>query len=176
MNRRNSESLKSKRKRHSTSSGKMHISSKYMPSWLSALDKARVQENISSARRAYPYAFIDRVPVPSYISRRSRHIHKAEMIYGKSFDELLKKVPLCSKDLQDEILAKGRGAYYSSGSRPNQTSTSWARARFASAISGGPAAIIDKKIILRHCAKNSLPVQKLRQRLNERSPSKSTFF
>ena len=38
------------------------------------------------------------------------------------------------------------GAYYSSGSRPNQTPFSWGNARLASVIMGGPARKIDKKI------------------------------
>jgi len=46
----------------------------------------------------------------------------------------------------DKILDKGRGAYYSAGSRPNQTAESWARARLASVIMGGPARRIDKDI------------------------------
>ena len=38
------------------------------------------------------------------------------------------------------------GAYYSSGSRPNQTPTSWGLARLASVILNGPARRIDKTI------------------------------
>jgi hypothetical protein len=38
------------------------------------------------------------------------------------------------------------GAYYSSGSRPNQTPMSWGRARLASVIMGGPSRRIDKDI------------------------------
>ena len=41
---------------------------------------------------------------------------------------------------------KGKGAYYSSGSRPNQTAHSWAYGRLASVILGGPARKIDKSI------------------------------
>ena len=48
--------------------------------------------------------------------------------------------------LLDKILSKGRGAYYSSGSRPNQTADSWARARLASVIMGGKARQVDKEI------------------------------
>ena len=51
---------------------------------------------------------------------------------------------------QNLILKKGRGAYYSSGSRPNQTSSSWAYARLASVIMGGPARKVDKNIWLEY--------------------------
>ena len=50
---------------------------------------------------------------------------------------------IISKTGIDKILAKGRGAYYSSGSRPNQTPESWARARLASVIMNGPARKVD---------------------------------
>ena len=38
------------------------------------------------------------------------------------------------------------GAYYSSGSRPNQTPYSWGMARLYSVIMGGSARRVDKKI------------------------------
>ena len=37
-------------------------------------------------------------------------------------------------------------AYYTSGSRPNQSKESWAFARLASVIMDGPARKVDKKI------------------------------
>ena len=46
----------------------------------------------------------------------------------------------------NKILDKGRGAYYSSGSRPNQTAQSWALARLASVVMNGPARKVDKDI------------------------------
>ena len=47
---------------------------------------------------------------------------------------------------QEKIINKGRGAYYSSGSRPNQTPESWGLGRLASVILNGPARRIDKTI------------------------------
>ena len=47
---------------------------------------------------------------------------------------------------QKQIIKKGMGAYFSSGSRPNQSPMSWALARLASVIVGGPARKVDKKI------------------------------
>jgi len=46
---------------------------------------------------------------------------------------------------------KGEGAYYSSGSRPNQTPQSWGLARLASAITGGNASIVDYGLIKNGC-------------------------
>ena len=47
----------------------------------------------------------------------------------------------------EEIYEKGKGAYYSAGSRPNQTPESWGKARLASVLVGGKARAIDKKIV-----------------------------
>ena len=51
-------------------------------------------------------------------------------------------------------MKKGQGAYYSSGSRPNQTSHSWGTARLASSITGGKAAAVDYDIIDKGCNHN----------------------
>ena len=53
------------------------------------------------------------------------------------------------------IVKKGMGAYYSSGSRPNQTAQSWGRARLASAITGGPSARVDMGTLKRGCNRKS---------------------
>ena len=58
---------------------------------------------------------------------------------------------------------KGRGAYYSSGSRPNQTAESWAVPRLASALTGGNASAYDFHILKEHCAPKSKPLQMARK-------------
>lgn len=47
----------------------------------------------------------------------------------------------------EKILSKGRGTYYSGGSRPNQTPESWALTRLFSVLFGCKARIVDKKIV-----------------------------
>ena len=47
------------------------------------------------------------------------------------------------------------GAYYSSGSRPNQTGHSWGIARLASAITSGKSAAVDYDILEKGCKRNS---------------------
>lgn len=47
----------------------------------------------------------------------------------------------------DEIHRKGEKAYYTSGSRPNQTPFSWGQARVYSVLFGGQARRIDKAIV-----------------------------
>jgi hypothetical protein len=67
----------------------------------------------------------------------------------------LSKATGCSKDALSHIIKKGEGAYYSSGSRPNQTAQSWGIARLASAVTGGKAAVIDYNILKSGCKSSS---------------------
>jgi hypothetical protein len=80
-------------------------------------------------------------------SKRSSHVEKFEKKYGYKItnDSRISK-EIISKTGIDQILSKGRGAYYSQGSRPNTTPTQWARARLASVIMGGKARQVDKAI------------------------------
>jgi len=80
-------------------------------------------------------------------SKRSTHVVAFEKKYGKKISDyawidknLLKRAGI------EKVLDKGRGAYFSSGSRPKQTAESWARARLASVLMGGPARKVDQKI------------------------------
>ena len=78
---------------------------------------------------------------------RSSHATKFEKKYGYKISELDKvKRDFPDTDV-DEILAKGRAAYASSGSRPNVTPEQWAKARLASVLTGGKALKIDKDLV-----------------------------
>lgn len=75
--------------------------------------------------------------------------------FTKKYDQAITNKSFISKNIItntgiDKILNKGRGAYYSSGSRPNQNSSSWAYARLASVIMNGPARKVDKDIWLKY--------------------------
>tara|TARA_A100001391_G_scaffold48269_1_gene28724 strand:+ start:12374 stop:12862 length:489 start_codon:yes stop_codon:yes gene_type:complete len=66
---------------------------------------------------------------------------------GKSVENIAKVVGLPFRALK-EVFLKGEGAYYSAGSRPNQTAQSWAYGRLYSFITGiGGARKADKDII-----------------------------
>ena len=67
----------------------------------------------------------------------------------------LSKETGCSKLALAKIINKGEGAYYSSGSRPNQTAQSWGLARLASSITSGKAAAVDFNILEKGCKPNS---------------------
>ena len=51
------------------------------------------------------------------------------------------------------------GAYYSSGSRPNQTAESWGIARLGSAITGGPSSMVDYHILEKECKNDSIALK-----------------
>jgi len=111
----------------------------YVPESLSKEDKKKQIESIKKKT--------DRPKLKSFQSKRSSWVEKFQKKYNKKvsdYDFISKNI--ISKVGINKILDKGRGAYYSSGSRPNQTPESWARARLASVIMGGAARKIDKDI------------------------------
>lgn len=85
----------------------------------------------------------------NYPVKISPHIVRAQKLYDTKIvpsKELALKTG-CSLNALKQIVKKGQGAYYSSGSRPSQTAHSWAYARLASAISGGKASKVDFHIL-----------------------------
>lgn len=130
---------------------------KYIPNQLDLKDKLKQKRELLKSKRLYKqHKYYTRKPLKSFVSKKSNHLKKVEDLYGikqlKINDELVKKTG-CSKKILNKIVNKGMGAYYSSGSRPNQTAKSWGMARLASAITGGPASKVDFHL-LKHCDKN----------------------
>ena len=116
------------------------IPKEYVPKSLTKEDRAKQIKSIKEGK--------DRPKVDSFKSKRSSHVIKFEKRYGKKItdDEWIGKNLLRPTGIK-QILKKGAGAYYSSGSRPNQTVASWSRARLASSLTGGAAAKVDKDIL-----------------------------
>ena len=115
---------------------------------LSYKDKKKQIKNIKTAKKSYKKKkYIDRPKLKSYKNKKSSWTKKFKDKYGKitKLHEISKKTGIPKKALM-AVLKKGRGAYYSSGSRPNQTAESWARARMYSYIMGGPTRKYDKEI------------------------------
>ncbi len=128
---------------------------KYLPNRLSRRDRHTIAAELAKSRRLYKRGkYYTRRQVASYPHRTSRHILAAERIYGtrkiRPSRELAAKTGCSIKALQ-AIVRKGQGAYFSSGSRPNQSAHSWGYARLASAITGGKSAVVDFDIIERGC-------------------------
>ena len=132
---------------------------KYVPKNLSKKDKKKQKIMLKLSQKLYnKKKYYIREKVKSFKSKKSQHIIKAEKVYNiKKIipnKELSKKTG-CSITGLRKIVKKGQGAYYSSGSRPNQTAHSWGRARLASAITGAKSSQIDYHILKKHCKKNS---------------------
>jgi hypothetical protein len=145
----------------------MKINLRYLPKRLTKKDRKKQASMLLKSRKMYKKGkYYTRKPVSSYPHKKSPHIIKAEKMYHISSidatDELAKATK-CSKDALAQIIRKGEGAYYSSGSRPNQSAQSWGKARLASSITGGKAAAVDFSILEKGCSKQSRALRLAKQ-------------
>jgi DNA invertase Pin-like site-specific DNA recombinase len=137
----------------------MKVNIRYLPNKLSIKDKKKQSSLLKKSRRLYKKGiYFNRKPVSSFHSKKSQHIINAEKIYNVekigATNELAKATG-CSKQALAKIINKGEGAYYSSGSRPNQSAQSWGIARLASSITSGKAAAVDYNILEEGCKSKS---------------------
>ncbi len=116
------------------------MNKKYVPKSLSKKDKEKQVKSIKNKTI--------RPKLKSFKSKRSSHTIAFEKKYGVKITNVkwIAKNLLRKKGI-DLVLSKGRGAYFSSGSRPNQTPSSWAYARLASVLLKRKAYKIDKSIV-----------------------------
>lgn len=128
---------------------------RYIPGSLSKKDRLKQKEWLKKSRKEYKRGvFVNRPIIKSFTSKKSGHVENARRIYGveriSPSRELSKKTG-CSVSGLKQIVKKGEGAYYSSGSRPSQTAQSWGFARLASAVTGGKSALVDMHILEKEC-------------------------
>ena len=133
----------------------MQFIKRYLPDTLSRRDKARQRKELTRSRNLYKQRkYYTRKSMRSFKSKPSKHIDRAMGLYHidkiRSSRELSRKTGCSLKGLR-QIVKKGEGAYYSSGSRPNQTPQSWGYARLASSITGGNASAVDFHILDKEC-------------------------
>ena len=133
----------------------MKIPIRYVPNKLTKKDKQKQVDMILKSKEMYKkHKYYTRKPISSYENKTSKHILNARKIYNIQNVTPSKELSLktgCSLSALKEIVKKGEGAYYSSGSRPNQTAQSWGLARLASSITAGKAAVVDFNIIDKGC-------------------------
>ena len=125
---------------------------------LSKSDAAKQRKEIMESRRAYKKGELkDRSVKALHKHKRSKHVARAKRAYKVDTitPESLSKPTGCSSSSLKQILRKGRGAYFSSGSRPNTTPSSWGFARLASAVTGGRSACVDIHELRRGCESSS---------------------
>ena len=137
---------------------KIKLPTKYFPSLKEIKDSAKQVKMLMKSRKQYKKGkFFTRKKIKSYKSKPSNHITDARKIYGiqniTPNNELARKTG-CSLSALKKIVRKGQGAYFSSGSRPNQTSQSWGLARLASSITAGKSAAVDYDILEKGCDHN----------------------
>lgn len=132
----------------------------YIPDTLTNRNAVKQRRNIKKSRKKYKIGeYFIRPNITSFVSKPSNHVENAKKRYNVASmvpDIVLSKRTGCSIEGLKKIINKGRGAYFSSGSRPNQTPQSWGSARLASSITGAKASIADYHILESECKKNSV--------------------
>jgi hypothetical protein len=128
---------------------------RYVPKILTKKDRKKQINMLQTSKKLYKkQTYYTRKRLSSYTNKPSKHIVKARKLYNieniTPSSELALKTG-CKLSALQQIVKKGEGAYYSSGSRPNQTAQSWGLARLASALTSGKAAAIDYDIIDKGC-------------------------
>ena len=136
--------------------GKIRVPMRYVPRALSRKDRRKQIAMLKRSRRLYKRGkFYGRTTkLKSYPHVASKHTDVARRIYN--MEKIVPNAALaaatgCSVGSLHKIVKKGEGAFYSSGSRPNQSPQSWGYARLASAITGGKAAGVDYAILQNGC-------------------------
>tara|TARA_Y100001972_G_scaffold124968_1_gene175254 strand:+ start:1589 stop:2005 length:417 start_codon:yes stop_codon:yes gene_type:complete len=131
----------------------------YIPKSLSEADKKKQKKQLEKSREDYKKGkYTEREDLKSFKERPSSYVKEVKKKTGlpMNFDKLADKLTRTDKREKEllkgfeEIYKKGKGAYYSSGSRPNQTPESWGKARLASVLVGGPSRKIDKAIVKKY--------------------------
>lgn len=132
---------------------------RYLPRKLTIRDKSRQRRYLNKSRRLYKKGiYFNRPKISSFHNRPSPHVARAMKMYGVSSlipSPKLARASGCQIEGLRKIVRKGEGAYFSSGSRPNQSAQSWGYARLGSAITGQNAAIVDYSILQKHCRPGS---------------------
>ena len=131
---------------------------RYVPKKITRKDKQKQINMLIKSKKLYKkHKYYTRKSISSYKNKKSNHILNARRMYNVQTitpnKELAHKTG-CNLSTLKQIVKKGEGAYYSSGSRPNQTPKSWGLARLASSITSGKAAAVDYDIIKKGCNHN----------------------
>lgn len=152
---------------HIAISKTQNVPMRYAPKQLSRRDRARQMAALRRSRKLYKTGqYYTRPKVASFKTRKSGHLSRARTMYGVPDMAITPKLAAktgCTRRALRAIVKKGEGAYYSSGSRPNQTAQSWGYARLASALTGGPSSVVDYHILRDGCAANSRPIKMARR-------------
>jgi hypothetical protein len=138
----------------------MKIPIRYLPKKITQKDRKKQVSMLQKSKTLYKKGkYYTREKIKSFKSKPSAHVSTAMKLYNVDSmnpSPALAKATKCSLNALNTVVKKGQGAYFSSGSRPNQTAHSWGLARLASSLSGGKSAAVDFSIIENGCNHTSL--------------------
>lgn len=127
---------------------------KVNPFYLKGLDKKDTRKHkkyILERRKNYKKGnyTLKKPTLKSYKNKKSQKVLNFEKKYGIKITDSKKieQIVGIPKKAQKEILDKGRAAFFTNGSRPNQNPNSWAYGRLASVILKQGAYKYDKPIL-----------------------------
>ena len=113
-----------------------NIPKRYLPDTLSKSERQKQIKSIFEGKER---------PKTKVKEKKSTWTTQFDKEYGEQLDAMkgkrsksnIAKITGIPLKAIDEVYKKGEGAFYSSGSRPNQTASSWARGRIYAYIMGG---------------------------------------
>ena len=136
------------------------IPKRYLPDTLKGKERqAQIKSILEGKKR----------PQTRVKGRKSTFTTKFSEKYGKELDKMkggrskknIAKITGIPFKALDDVYKKGEGAYFSGGSRPNQTKDSWARARMYGYIMGGKKVRkADAEITKKYSVKFKIPTEK----------------
>ncbi len=133
----------------------MNFPIRYVPTQMSRNDQQKQIRMLLKSNKNYKqHKYYTRKSVASFKNKPSGHVENARKLYGVETVVPNKELALktgCTLASLKKIVRNGEGAYYSSGSRPNQTPQSWGLARLASSITSGKSAAVDYDILEKGC-------------------------
>ena len=115
---------------------------------LSRKDKKKQLTALRRSSKGYKKGkYYTRAKMKSFKNKKSSWTQKFHDLYptAKTMTQIAKQTGIPKKALV-AVKKKGMGAYYSSGSRPNQTAESWGKARMYAYILGSPTRRVDHHI------------------------------
>lgn len=116
------------------------------------IQKKQLDKSVSDYKKG---KYTGRKKLESFKEKKSSFVKEVKEKLGvpMNFEKVADKLTR-TKKREKELLKgfeliydKGRSAYFSSGSRPNQSPESWGKARVASVLVGGKSRNIDKNIV-----------------------------
>ena len=122
---------------------------------LSIKDKKKQLKALNKSTKNYKKGkYYERPKMKSFKNKKSSWTQKFHKLYpeAKTLKQIEKVTGIPKKALM-AVKKKGMGAYYSSGSRPNQTAESWGKARMYAYIFGSPTRKVDYHITKKYNVK-----------------------